>query len=474
MADSNVQPAIKSYFFGKGYRDLGNTIKDSWFMNLVSAGDYWKKTVKFWNEGGLYMLGAVATAFAALSVVVFGTAWFLVLSTIHIVILAIFFSLIYISFSFLWLIERIYMFFRGIFVVCPFCHEKYDLPYYLCPNCKIVHTRLIPSSYGILKRTCQCGHELPTAFFNGRNKFEARCPIPRCSRTIETQETKPICIPVIGGPSVGKTCVLFAATHDLIETTAPKYSWKIRFLNQQNEDIYERVLQNFNQGVVPAKTVELTPVAFNFFVGSSRWSPEKIVYLYDSAGESFQNSDDLVSHKFYGYLHGFLFIIDPFSIPELLYEYESNLKLYGTQIKPSDLMLEDCFDTMLINLEKNHKIRRDQQINKPCAVVINKIDAFDLEYRIGESAAKSLMIKDPKIKSMEEAVNRLCEELFMEWELGNVLRKLKHKFKTYRFFTCSALGHLPDNTKQPFQPYRVTEPLMWLLGQADKDMRVKK
>jgi len=115
MANSNVQPAIKSYFFGKGYRDLGNTIRDSWLMNLDSARNYWEKTVEFWHKGDFFMLGSVAMAFAALSVVVFGTAWFLVLSAVHILILTIFFSLIYISFSFFWLTERIYMFFSRHF-----------------------------------------------------------------------------------------------------------------------------------------------------------------------------------------------------------------------------------------------------------------------------------------------------------------------------------------------------------------------
>ena len=36
---ANTQPAKVSYFFGKGYADLGNTIKESWSRNLHSAGE---------------------------------------------------------------------------------------------------------------------------------------------------------------------------------------------------------------------------------------------------------------------------------------------------------------------------------------------------------------------------------------------------------------------------------------------------
>lgn len=35
-----TEPAIKSYFFGKGYQDLINVIKESWQRNLASAGDF--------------------------------------------------------------------------------------------------------------------------------------------------------------------------------------------------------------------------------------------------------------------------------------------------------------------------------------------------------------------------------------------------------------------------------------------------
>lgn len=472
MSINEIQPAIKSYFFGKGYRDLWNTIAESWKLNLGSAKSFWVTASRRWNNGSFEILAAIAMAFAALSVVLFGTLWFGILSAVHIVILAIFFSIIYLLFSFFWIIERIYMLWHGVFVVCPICHEKYDLPHYQCPNCSVIHTRLIPNSYGILKRTCQCGEKLPTTFYNGRNKLTAKCPNEHCARTLETGVAKPICIPIIGGPSVGKTCFLSAATRELIENVATRNSWKIRFLNSQNADMYARVAEDFENGVLPAKTVERTPTAFNFFVGSSKWSPEKLMYFYDSAGEAFHDTDDLVSHKFYGYLHGFLFVIDPFSIPELLEEYEDNLKIYGRQIKPSDLMLEDCFDTMLVNLEKNHDIKLEQRINKPCAVVINKIDAFDLEDRIGENAIRQFLMQNSEIKDPDKASKILCERFFKECGLESFLRKLEQKFKNYRFFPSSALGRIPEDKDVAFKPYGVKEPLMWLLGQADRKLKV--
>lgn len=470
MSKKNVQPAIKSYFFGKGYRDLGNTIADSWRLNWESAKQFGWKFKEYWAQKGWHYFMAAGAGFAAFSVVFFGTLFFLALSVIHITVLGIFFLLIYLTFTLIWGIDKLYRVKNKIFTACPACHHKAELPVYLCPKCNAAHTNLIPNSYGIIKRTCNCGEKLPTSFLNGRSKLKAKCS--HCGHGIETEETTPICIPIVGGPSVGKTCCLLAATRALLEDIAPKNSWETPFLNQQNEDMYNRAIRDFNNGVVPAKTTELTPTAFNFFIKSKKWSPAKILYFYDAAGEAFHNSSELLSHRFYGYLHGFLFIIDPFSIPELLNEYEDNLKLHGDEIRPSDTMLEDAFDTMLINLEKNHKIKRDEQVNKPCAVVINKIDAFDLEDRIGCKAVKDYMVQHPDIKDFKEAEDILCKEQLKLWGLGNFLRKLDQKFKWYRFYTCSALGRLPGNNHKGFKPFRVIEPLTWLLGESNKHLKV--
>jgi len=119
------QPAKKSYFFGKGYRDLSNTIRDSWQRNLTSAQDYLKKTKEYWNRSeNAWKLVALFFLFAALSVIVFGSLFFLALSAIHIVILATVFLVIYVSFSMLWGIDKLYRLRRRIFTACPSCHHN--------------------------------------------------------------------------------------------------------------------------------------------------------------------------------------------------------------------------------------------------------------------------------------------------------------------------------------------------------------
>ena len=463
-----IQPANKSYFFGKGYQDLKNTIVECWQRNAASARHYGKEAKFFWyyEPWWFWRFVSAGSIFASVSVVFFGTLFFLLLSAIHISLLLIVFLIIYLSFSLLWGIDKLYRFWRHTFIACPLCYHKTDLPHYICPKCQRVHTNLIPSSYGILTHRCLCGTQLPTTSFHGRNKLPTLCP--ECQSEIKTETATPICIPIVGGPSVGKTCFLFSAVKGLIEEVAPKKSWQIRFLNDNNENLYHRVSQHFEQGIVPAKTPQLTPQAFNFFIKPHRWTSEKIIYFYDAAGESFQSSDILVRHKFYEYFHGLIFMIDPFSIPELMMDYSNSLKHDDSIIRPSDMMLDDAFDRMMLNLEKNYHVKPNQTIKKPCAIVINKVDAFDLTERIGESAAKELMQQD-NIATLSDAVNQLCKKRLIEWGLGHFIRNLEYKFANYRFFTSSALGS--PHPQNHFHAYGTTEPLIWLLSQIDKKLK---
>jgi len=66
-------PAVKSYFFGKGYTDLWATIADAWQRNLETASDYRHKGNSWLEEEHLGKILAAFCYGAALSVVVFGS-----------------------------------------------------------------------------------------------------------------------------------------------------------------------------------------------------------------------------------------------------------------------------------------------------------------------------------------------------------------------------------------------------------------
>ena len=110
MSKKKAQPAKVSYFFGKGYSDLWNTIKEAWYLNkksIIEQNDKRKanKLVSF--RGGLALTSLICIA-------IFGTIITALTSALHISILFIAFLIIYLMFTIVWLVDRVYMYIHKI------------------------------------------------------------------------------------------------------------------------------------------------------------------------------------------------------------------------------------------------------------------------------------------------------------------------------------------------------------------------
>jgi hypothetical protein len=459
------EPAIKSYFFSKGYHDLGATITESWNRNLASAGQHFDKVAKLMpGEVGDKAL-AILWGTAGISVVIFGTAVFLAASAVHITVLLIFFLLIYLGFSLVYLAERGYLTWKRFFTVCPECHSKSPLPEHFCPRCGEVHRRLIPSSYGILHHTCQCGEKLPATFFLKRGLLKSRCP--DCHSLLETghTESRKAFVPIFGGPSVGKSAFLFSAVSELMDH-ASRRGLHSSFLESRTEGELARVRQQLSQGLAPEKTLSTLPRAFNLKVQAAG-RDARVLYLYDPAGEAFNETEGLVLHRYQAYLSGLVFLIDPFTIPAVCAEYADRLESVRDALKPSKLPIEDALARILISMEEHFGLSKEARLKVPVAVVINKIDAFDLEQRIGEPVVRQRAQSSPTPVDPDGIRDDLIREQLRRWGQGDVVQQLETRCARVRYLTCSALGRMPDGSAQPFAARGVLEPVLWILGEAD-------
>jgi len=464
MSTPLPEPAIKSYFFDKGYRDLRATIAESWERNLASSREHFEKASRLFPGGETDKAQAILWGTAGISVVLFGTAVFLAASAIHITILLTFFLLIYLAFSLVYLTERAYLTWKRFFTVCPECHAKSRLPEHFCPRCGEIHRQLIPSSYGILHHTCQCGEKLPATFFLKRGLLKSRCP--DCQSLLETghTESRKAFVPVFGGPSVGKSAFLFSAVDQLIGHTS-RSGLRTSFLETRTESDLARVRQQLSQGRSPDKTLSTLPRAFNLQVHAEGKDP-RVLYLYDPAGEAFNDTEGLGLHRYQAYLSGLVFLIDPFTIPAVCEDYPE-LESVRDALKPSRLPIEDALGRILISMEEHFGLEKGARLKVPVAVVINKIDAFDLESKIGEPAVRQRVQSSPTPVETDDARNDLLREQLRRWGQGEVVQQLETRCARVRYFTCSALGHMPDGSAQAFEARGVLEPLLWILGEAD-------
>ncbi len=464
---ASAEPAIKSYFFGKGYVDLKNVIKESWQRNLSSAKIFFGKI----DNGGEWIELACRGIFwggAALSVVIFGTVFFCLVSTLHIVFLGLFFSLIYLGFSVVWITERIFLLFRRFFMACPNCHTKTALPEYFCDNCGEVHTKLVPNSYGIFHHKCTCGQKLPATFFINRGRLQARCPVCKLLLHREHVESKRIFIPIFGGPSVGKSAFMFSVVRKLIDERASKYNYETEFIDSTTESMFVKVVEELNNGIVPEKTSAKIPKAFNIALKAKGNNTKWLFYVYDPAGEAYHDTESLTAHLYFEYLSGLIMIIDPFSIPSVRRQYENELSKKWKEVKPSQLDIQDSLDRVIITLEESFNLSKTGKFKKPIAVVINKIDAFGLEKTIGEKAVDKAMSANKMATDRETVRNELIKRKLIEWGEEAIVQQLEARFKKVNFFSCSALGRIPDSTNRGFVPIRVFDSMQWILESVSR------
>lgn len=461
----NKQPAQLSYFFSKGYKDLGNTIKESWSRNIAAA----KEKFALAGDRGFFSFGGGVNLVAAISIFTFGSIITAFTSIIHIAVLFFFFILVYIGFGALWLIDRIYIMANKIKNACsnPECQASFLIPVYECPNCGVKHTKLVPGKYGILKRKCQCGAKLPTTFLNGRGKLKAYCP--ECGEPLSGDTaSRQYAFPVVGGPSVGKTCYINMTIDQLMNQVAPEKGWEMKFMSETEEKDHALAMKALNQGVRLHKTELEALTAYQLMLKLPKEKIGRRIYIYDISGEKFSTSSDIQKNQAYSYADGFIFVIDPLTIGQFAMEVEDKVDInsYGASSKDFD----DILNIMLINLGQMFGLKDKDILKRNLAVVINKVDIPTLEDKIGEAAAQEyLNANSETCKSFMDARDEVCRQFLNDYGAGNFVRTAETKFKTVRYFTCSALGH--NHEGQPYAGKNVVDPMMWLLQQVDSSVK---
>ena len=161
-----AQPARKSYFFEKGYQDMAATIKGAWARNGASIQRYRDHLNGLGDKGvTARVFLAIANILAMAAVVVCGSLITAAITLVNVLVLVVFMAVLYLGFTAIWAVDRLYLVHKRIFTACHECKKKSLIPTYLCPRCGAKHTNLTPGVYGILRRTCSCGEKLPTTFF---------------------------------------------------------------------------------------------------------------------------------------------------------------------------------------------------------------------------------------------------------------------------------------------------------------------
>lgn len=464
------EPAYKQYYFRKAYPDYLLIVKESYARNYVMVEWIIRTGFWFFQEGWiaflLWPLGFTYYLIVAAGVVA-GALAYLIFGLLHLSIVLICMALVSSLAFLLWAVERLQMFWREIHLQCPHgnCHKPIKLPHYECPHCgKARHKHLTPGSYGVRLRQCECGAWLPTLFLFGRSQLPTFCPHAECGKPLNSgaQITRNLQIPIAGAVDSGKTSYLISSMFELHRLAADGGA-SIAFPEKKYETLYQRSERNFKSGIAAAKTVEESPDAFLINVNTG--GSDRLLYLYDAAGELFQRADSLRRQVYYDHIDGLVFLIDPFSLPQLANTLENQLKNAQSQVRPSLERPQDTYDKLMETIQQKKGAGKSIK-SQPMAVIVTKADAFGIDTQIKEIlASQPPLEKDAKQTPESYAVRTWLKN---NGE-GNLLRSMEKNFKDIAYFYCSPLGRLPDGSNAPFTPKGVIEPLHWLLRKYGLD-----
>jgi hypothetical protein len=474
------QPAYKIYAFDRGWRIMKyvteNLFKRTdvaarwWFdkASMVngwgSRGGWFKKYWAYvviagmWLAGGIQYVTAMIVAALFLAFQAVALSIWVVLSVMMMALLALF------TFAY----SRYYR----IFCRCPDCHKEMPIPIYLCPTCVEYHTRLWPSIYGVFHHRCsKCGTQMATLGFLGRNKISAICANDQCQRPLKIGPGGTnIHVPIVGGPSTGKTNYIVQATREFKELFETKYRYTIAFTDPNQQRDFDANVRRLAEGRVLVKTPEVVPKAYTLEIRAQHtWVP-KLAYIYDAAGEAFITDLNTSQQEYYKYIHGIVFVIDPTAISAFRHIYQADIDLLEDitpGLAPSKLDVMQAYERMIQMLEASINVRKQGRFQQPIAIVMTKVDVLDLENEVGAPAAQRLIAHDPSIEREEDAISVLVRDFLCQYNLENFVRDVEAQFSTVKYFSCSALGRLPsqDDTSS-FVPVRVLDPLIWLLISA--------
>lgn len=450
------EPAIPSYFFGKGYRDLWNTIAESWYRNTESAKE------QFETASGTELFPAAFHGAAGFAIFIFGAVFFLVASALHISLLFIFFLIIYLGFSLAFFSDWLFRTINRFFTVCPDCHHKSALPDFACPCCRRWHGRLFPNKFGIFYHTCLCGEKLPCVFFLGRSRLESRCAA--CNTTLDAIYTnsRKAFIPVLGGVAVGKTVFLTMALYVYRKSLAAKGA-EVKFHDGMDEIEFQATVARLTQGRLPDKTISPHPRAKALELRLPQDGATRLLYFYDPAGEALQDSELLATHRYLEYLSGILLLVDPFVFPEIK-------SCFGN---PEDDNLDQALPTevfarLLSNMHEHFGLASKDKIQVPVAVVFTKIDMLP-----GDTQCRPpSVLMHPAAEGYAEAFadySNQVRSLLLDVGLNWVIQDLETHCANIAYFACSALGRKAGTGEQAYQGWGCFEPIAWVLSRRNKD-----
>ncbi len=397
-------------------------------------------------------------------------------------------------------------------IVCPYCFESYSSSkvHYICMKCDVTEDAKLREFWKVERRLKPrfVSSKGVYGFLSGKPR-EANCPTckaptyrfacPHCHNELvpEMVENGSVIVSIIGAPSSGKTNYITVLINELkknahkvnlgFSPTSVGRDSKEYTSNLYNNEYYKRLYVD-KQCAEKTKENEdkpSIPLIFRLNVRNTK----KAVYLvfYDSAGENFNDPDKMEAQaRFLSRSAGIVLLFDSYSVPkidEMLKE-----RRIQTNRKESDGTFRQSWEKIYDFMNRG----KDKALfKKPFAITFSKIDTLienkdyfhdlNLDSMDADVVPSYLRGRDGEGFSLRECdnIHESFRSALSQWDSA-LLNELEDRSNFgpdgYRLFGISALGTMPnpDLSIPELKPFRVMDPLLWVLYKLGFEITIKK
>ena len=204
---------------------------------------------------------------------------------------------------------------HSIRITCgtPGCYGSVAYPSYKCPADATLHRDVRPGRYGVIKRHCKCGRAFPTLLMLGSYKLQAYCPNCHQELLPDAGRHREIVLPIFGLSNAGKTQLLVAVAATVKEMLE-REKGSAEPADDYTHRWFEEAVSKESLSNGPSKTLKMAQRPYSFRLSGS--TGEIVVRMFDAAGEIFSAADRVRELHYMRAGKTFLFVIDPWTIPE--------------------------------------------------------------------------------------------------------------------------------------------------------------
>jgi hypothetical protein len=315
-----------------------------------------------------------------------------------------------------------------------------------CPTCE--------GQTGI--RVCPCCHTPVSANFGG-----SQSPL----------------IAMVGAKGTGKTVYLMALAHELRHSLRRRFAADVRLINKPidfNPDDLIRA-RNLVEQTRQAKAGRSEPIVFEWrqeskLAGFMQRYQTTYLSFYDTAGEDLTALQTTYDLTYLGAADALILLLDPFQIPQA----RGLIKIPDSAVQSNELTV-DVVNRVTEKLRTTKgRVGFRGNIKIPVAVAFAKIDAFfhilGDDHPLRRQPEPSFAYDELAGQQTHEYVRAMLHE----WGADDIDTHLRMNYTNFRYFAVSSLGAEPDYeadrqaapvSESGVRPFRVDEPLVWLLSQ---------